>query len=70
MTALTRRLKRNDERSSGLQLSRNCASPVHRPLTMQCVQGRGLGKNFLRHLRRTTGMLHVLDASAGRLCLA
>lgn len=27
--------------------------------------GRGLGRNFLRHLRRTRGILHVVDASAG-----
>ncbi|EIE18459.1 GTP-binding protein Obg/CgtA [Coccomyxa subellipsoidea C-169] len=26
--------------------------------------GRGLGRNFLRHLRRTRGILHVVDASA------
>ncbi|CAL8465933.1 g5469 [Coccomyxa elongata] len=26
--------------------------------------GRGLGRNFLRHLRRTRGILHVIDASA------
>ena len=35
------------------------------------LQGRGLGRMFLRHLRRTTGMLHVLDGSAGvSLCPA
>ena len=27
--------------------------------------GRGLGRMFLRHLRRTRGLLHVIDASAG-----
>ena len=27
--------------------------------------GRGLGRMFLRHLRRTRGLLHVVDASAG-----
>ena len=27
--------------------------------------GRGLGRMFLRHLRRTQGLLHVVDASAG-----
>jgi hypothetical protein len=26
--------------------------------------GRGLGRNFLRHLRRTRAILHVLDASS------
>ena len=29
--------------------------------------GRGLGRMFLRHLRRTRGLLHVVDASAGGL---
>ena len=29
--------------------------------------GRGLGRMFLRHLRRTQGLLHVVDASAGVL---
>lgn len=29
--------------------------------------GRGLGRMFLRHLRRTRGLLHVVDASAGSL---
>ena len=29
--------------------------------------GRGLGRMFLRHLRRTRGLLHVVDASAGVL---
>ena len=29
--------------------------------------GRGLGRTFLRHLRRTRGLLHVVDASAGAL---
>ena len=29
--------------------------------------GRGLGRMFLRHLRRTRGLLHVVDASAGAL---
>ena len=29
--------------------------------------GRGLGRMFLRHLRRTRGLLHVVDASAGLL---
>ena len=29
------------------------------------VQGRGLGRLFLRHLRRTNAILHVLDAAAG-----
>eukprot|EP00198_Chlamydomonas_reinhardtii_P005156 XP_001694492.1 predicted protein [Chlamydomonas reinhardtii] len=27
-------------------------------------KGRGLGRNFLRHLRRTSALLHVVDASA------
>ncbi|KXZ50121.1 hypothetical protein GPECTOR_18g95 [Gonium pectorale] len=27
-------------------------------------KGRGLGRNFLRHLRRTRALLHVVDASA------
>jgi Obg family GTPase CgtA len=27
-------------------------------------QGRGLGRMFLRHLRRTRALLHVVDASA------
>jgi ribosome-binding ATPase YchF (GTP1/OBG family) len=27
--------------------------------------GRGLGRLFLRHLRRTRGLLHVVDAAAG-----
>lgn len=27
-------------------------------------QGRGLGRMFLRHLRRTRVLLHVVDASA------
>ncbi len=36
-------------------------------LPIQCVpplQGRGLGRNFLRHLRRTRALLHVVDAAA------
>ena len=28
------------------------------------LQGRGLGRNFLRHLRRTRALLHVVDAAA------
>ncbi len=28
-------------------------------------EGRGLGRMFLRHLRRTKTILHVVDASAG-----
>lgn len=32
--------------------------------------GRGLGRNFLRHLRRTRGILHVVDASAGEFSLS
>ena len=27
--------------------------------------GRGLGRMFLRHLRRTRALLHVVDAAAG-----
>lgn len=30
-----------------------------------CVQGRGLGRMFLRHLRRTRIILHVVDAATG-----
>lgn len=29
------------------------------------VQGRGLGRMFLRHLRRTRVILHVVDAATG-----
>ena len=32
--------------------------------TCGALQGRGLGRNFLRHLRRTRALLHVVDASA------
>ena len=31
------------------------------------LQGRGLGRMFLRHLRRTRTILHVVDASSGIL---
>ena len=29
------------------------------------MQGRGLGRVFLRHLRRTRAILHVVDGAAG-----
>lgn len=29
------------------------------------IQGRGLGRMFLRHLRRTRIILHVVDAATG-----
>ena len=31
------------------------------------LQGRGLGRMFLRHLRRTRFILHVVDAATGVL---
>ena len=34
------------------------------------VQGRGLGRMFLRHLRRTRIILHVVDAATGMPCNA
>lgn len=46
-------------------------APAHCILTYGLVctcagahTGRGLGRNFLRHLRRTRALLHVVDASA------
>lgn len=33
--------------------------------SVMCVQGRGLGRMFLRHLRRTRIILHVVDAATG-----
>lgn len=32
-------------------------------------EGRGLGRMFLRHLRRTHSILHVIDASAGDIIM-
>ena len=34
-------------------------------LILGAHQGRGLGRAFLRHLRRTQVLLHVVDAAAG-----
>lgn len=40
--------------------SPNCIITHYHPTQ----QGRGLGRNFLRHLRRTRALLHVVDAAA------
>lgn len=44
--------------------SLRCVNRVFRPYALLHHQGRGLGRNFLRHLRRTRALLHVVDAAA------
>ena len=38
---------------------------VYNEVSLSVVQGRGLGRMFLRHLRRTRAILHVVDAATG-----
>lgn len=50
-----------------LTSAERCACPPNLTLTLTLAgahQGRGLGRMFLRHLRRTRIILHVLDAAA------
>ena len=42
----------------------NPPRPLSPPPLSGAHKGKGLGRMFLRHLRRTTALLHVVDAAA------